>query len=235
VAQCRVVLKPLLFFCALTAPALADGLRFDIRTVTPDSRGWDNVDFILSALTRDGRTGRAESGWFLPEDTLKSEDRRWLESYLDGESRLNWAQMLRDAGPQYREARARRHGAAALPETLEEFISRSGYRSWPRETVELSGVKKRTRIIYRSPELRVAETLDPPPARTVRETEVIQRRPGQDQWDFYVYGRDGRLTEASLFDGPSRPAPVPMACMACHYDRSAHAFTAEPLSYWGFR
>lgn len=120
--------------------------------------------------------------------------------------------------------KVRKHDDYIKP-TLAAFVSTTNYKSWSRNVVRRSGVKQKTRVIYRSPagfpqEISVAETrdcedgsLDAP----ILETEVAIRRHGQARsYEFYAYSPDGQLVDHSHFPAGERPSPT--VCVACHYN-----------------
>lgn len=121
-----------------------------------------------------------------------------------------------------------------IADTLAEFRAVTGYREWAREILTLSIIKRRTRVIYRSPatvlpRISVAETLNTQSGditAAVRETEVaIERNDGSGSSDFYSYNELGQLSRLSEF--PSGPRPVPSACLSCHFQRQDRIFHLE--------
>jgi hypothetical protein len=109
--------------------------------------------------------------------------------------------------------------------TLAELIAVTGYKSWPRTVVAQSNVKRKTRVIYRSPasfphEISVAETRDCDDGNLnapILETEVAIRRHGPTRtYEFYAYSPQGQLVDHSHFPAGERPSPT--VCVACHYN-----------------
>lgn len=134
--------------------------------------------------------------------------------------------------------RAWHHSRFAIPETLEELENRYSFHSWNRELIENSLVKGTRRVIYRSPKpwpyISVAQT-ESGPNNTVRETEIIIAREDlSDQYDFFAYDGEGKLTRTSLFHtshGKDVLASVPFTCLACHYESSQGVFQRSPDSF----
>ena len=65
---------------------------------------------------------------------------------------------------------------------------------------------------------------------------ILEREGGSEDYDFYVYGADGKLTTQSTFlggTGADVPAPAPHVCMGCHYDKETRHFQPLPLSFPG--
>jgi hypothetical protein len=124
-----------------------------------------------------------------------------------------------------------RRQSLLIKNDLEAFKSAVPFKSWDREIIEFSAVKRKTRVIYRSPEgfsfgVSVAETLESESAdlsAPVRETEVaIDRDDGTGHADFYAYNKDGRLSTISTFPAGERAAPS--ICLGCHYSIVKHTF-----------
>jgi hypothetical protein len=138
-------------------------------------------------------------------------------------------------------ARVRSHFETAFPRTIaargqepwirstrDEMGAATGYESWQRTIVPFSAIKRKTRVIYRSPvgfepAISVSETHDSTSgdASAARlETEVaVARRDGSGDWDFYAYDLAGRLSDHSFFPAGERPSP--QVCITCHYDGGA--------------
>ncbi|MSP18793.1 MAG: hypothetical protein EXR74_04400 [Bdellovibrionales bacterium] len=134
-------------------------------------------------------------------------------------------------------ARHLHHSRFPVPENVNQLQSQFSYRSWNSEVIEVSSVKGTQRIIYRSPnhlpEISISEThviFDD----TVRETElIIPRENLSGQFDFFAYDQKGLLTQTSLFqsqNGKKVSAPVPYACLTCHYDGAQGVFQRNPVS-----
>lgn len=136
------------------------------------------------------------------------------------------------------------HVKAAIPETLKELEALYAFQDkasgWTRSVVKKSNVKAHKRVLYRAPasvgEISIAQTVYEPTeegVHQVRETEVIARREGEDEWDFYAYDEKGTLATTSTFatkKGKDLVAPVPVTCLTCHYDAKDRLFTNEPSS-----
>lgn len=115
---------------------------------------------------------------------------------------------------------------------LETFTKNTSFKTWATEVVAPSMIKRKTRVIYRSPEhfargISVAQTLDteaPDLSAKVIETEVaIDRNDESGNSDFYSYDAAGRLATTSKF--PSGEKPVPSFCLGCHFSPSSGTFT----------
>ena len=113
--------------------------------------------------------------------------------------------------------------------TLAEFTAITNFHSWTRMVVNRSGVKRKTRVIYRSPadfpqQISVSETLDTDDGdlnATKLETEIAMRRVGGERtFEFYTYDKNGNLAEFSEFPAGERPSPS--VCVSCHYNPSLH-------------
>lgn len=130
----------------------------------------------------------------------------------------------------YLAGRAARGDLERVPATLDAFAAVFPYKTWPQRVIELSAVKRRTRVVYASDSVSVAETLETDAGdlgAPVRETEVTtERRDGSGNWDFYAYDRLGQLEPESTF--PAGPRPSPTICAACHYDSEAGLFIRSP-------
>lgn len=109
--------------------------------------------------------------------------------------------------------------------TLAEFTAETNFHSWNRSIVKISGIKRKTRVIYRSPadfpqQISVSETLDTDDGdlnATKLETEIAMRRVGGERtFEFYTYDKHGVLAESSEFPAGERPSPT--VCVACHYN-----------------
>jgi hypothetical protein len=109
--------------------------------------------------------------------------------------------------------------------TLAEFTAITNFQNWTRIVVNRSGIKRKTRVIYRSPvdfpqQISVSETLDTDDGNlsaTKLETEIAMRRVGGERtFEFYTYDRHGNLAESSEFPAGERPSPT--VCVACHYN-----------------
>lgn len=119
-----------------------------------------------------------------------------------------------------------------IKQNLQEFIGATNYPSWPRTIVNRSGIKQKTRVIYRSPEnfpqqISVSETRDCDNGdlnAEKLETEIAVRRHGGERtFEFYTYDKSGRLAEHSEFPAGERPSPT--VCVACHYHPGQRAVT----------
>jgi hypothetical protein len=240
-ASCRGVFRSLVLLAALlTASAqAAEPVRFTVEMPTPKSRGPDVMSYLLGALTSSGTDCRKGDGWEVPALELPPDTFTFLASLLQPDGTLDWGPFYKQIGGAYLRARALRHGAEALPETLAEFEARTQFRSWDGYLVDGSSVKEGLdRQIWSSASLSVAQTLEPAEGsapRRVRETEVIQGRPGTRHADFYVYDAQGTLSVTSHFRDPKRGAPVPMTCMNCHFNEQTRAYSFAPASYGGNR
>ena len=115
---------------------------------------------------------------------------------------------------------------------LETFKKNTLFTTWTSEVIAPSLVKKKTRIIYRSPEsfvraISVAQTLDADSEdmnARVLETEVaIDRNDGSGNADFYSYNARGHLSTTSQF--PVGERQVPAFCLGCHFQASSETFT----------
>lgn len=109
---------------------------------------------------------------------------------------------------------------------------------WARRLIKKSQVKGMGRMIYRrkgqagEPRLSIAQTWSGDNA-SPRETEIAVQRTGSKDWDFFVYGEDGKLAASSKFHTSANTnvdGPAPLTCLACHYDRTARVFTYAPKS-----
>ncbi len=122
----------------------------------------------------------------------------------------------------YLDSREERGNLQIIPDTVQEFIKITNYRSWKKETVN-SRVKKATRVIYRNQwkgrHISVAETWgDVQGALNLRETEIVlEAKREAGNFDFYVYDIEGRVAEQSEFPAGIRPAPL--VCVSCHMSR----------------
>jgi hypothetical protein len=129
-----------------------------------------------------------------------------------------------------------RRQSRLIKNDLEAFKRDVPFKSWDREVVEFSAVKRKTRVIYRSPVgfafgISVAETLETESADVnapVRETEVaIDRDDGSGNADFYAYNKDGRLSTTSTFPAGERTAPA--VCLSCHHSVVKHTFGRKDI------
>jgi hypothetical protein len=118
----------------------------------------------------------------------------------------------------------RKHETYIKP-TLTEFSSATNFHTWERQVVNRSGVKRKTRVIFRSPadfpqQISVSETLDTDDGNlnaTKLETEIAVRRIGGERtFEFYTYDKNGDLAHFSEFPAGERPSPT--VCVACHYN-----------------
>ncbi len=139
-----------------------------------------------------------------------------------------------------------------LPDTREKLEGLLGYRQarFLSFVKKLSLVKGMSRAVYElgaqpdekfpnglQPEISIAETLETVEGdlkAKVRETEVIVARDGDSKdYDFYVYGEDGKLTTQSKFSsatGREYVANTPFRCLTCHYSPSTQTFDLTPLA-----
>jgi hypothetical protein len=126
------------------------------------------------------------------------------------------------------------------PPTHKWQVSKSG--DWMRRLIPKSGVKAKPRLIYRrraqskKPLVALAQTWDSSePARANnRETEVAIKRSASEDYDFFVYDKDGKLTVESTFatrSGADINGPAPVTCLTCHYNRRTRRFTNIPASF----
>ena len=116
------------------------------------------------------------------------------------------------------------YGSLIKP-TLAELKAALSFENWTPDIIENSVVKQRTRVVFRSPaghvpKITVSQTHDDvlgDMTTPVRETEVAIERPdARGDWDFFVYDKDGKLSEFDEF--PSGYKAVPTVCVSCHYD-----------------
>lgn len=137
----------------------------------------------------------------------------------------------------YDKAERLRHREEFLPTTREKLEKDLRYREWPKQIIARSQVKNKTRVLYRSKNLSIAETHESQEGNLnskVRETEVILKRPDGTGWDFYVYDSLGKRTAKSVFAtkaGKEFEAYSPYTCMTCHYDGANRQFQRYPLSF----
>jgi hypothetical protein len=120
--------------------------------------------------------------------------------------------------------------------TLAETQTRLPYKSWSREVIEFSAIKRKTRVIYRSPDnfatgVSVAETLESESGdlnAAIRETEIaIDRADATGNSDFYAYDKEGRLSSVSTF--PSGERAVPGMCLSCHHSIIKKTFGRQDI------
>ncbi len=132
--------------------------------------------------------------------------------------------------------RAQRNQHVVIPESLNEFTQQTQFPQWSKMVVNVSMVKRLTRVIYRSPEgyapaMSVAVTYDSQSgdlSAPVRETEIaVERWDQSGNSDFYVYDHMGLLSPTSTF--PSGERPSPSTCLGCHFDRNTKTFTREGM------
>ncbi len=123
-----------------------------------------------------------------------------------------------------------------IPDSVAELALNSNYRAWEKIVLPVSMVKRKTRVIYRSPAnhlpaTSIAETYESDTGdltSPVRETEVaIERLDGSGNADFYSYDHLGRLSKTSMFPAGERPAPS--VCMGCHFNRSTRTFARDGM------
>jgi hypothetical protein len=114
---------------------------------------------------------------------------------------------------------------------LAGFRQATNFRQWPKEIIERSAIKQKTRVIYRSPEgfspaTSVAECYDSETGditTPLLETEIaMERLDGSGNADYYSYDPEGQLSSTSRF--PSGERPVPDMCLSCHYNASQAIF-----------
>ncbi len=125
------------------------------------------------------------------------------------------------------------------PPTHKWEMSKSGH--WMRRLISRSTVKGKPRLIYRrrkqsgKPLLSIAHTWESTATRTSnRETEVAIQREKSEDWDFFVFDKDGKLTSESVFftrAGKDITGPSPVTCLTCHYNRRTQRFTNIPASF----
>jgi hypothetical protein len=129
-----------------------------------------------------------------------------------------------------------RRQSAMIKDRLEGFKQAVPFETWDKEIIEFSAIKRKTRVIYRSPVgfafgMSVAVTLDTESAiltAPVRETEIaIDRDDGSGNADFYVYDKDGHLSTVSNFPAGERPAPS--FCLGCHHSIIKHTFGRQDI------
>jgi hypothetical protein len=120
---------------------------------------------------------------------------------------------------QYLQTRPERGNVEIIPDTVKEFENISGYKSWPKEAVD-SRVKGTVRVLYRGildqRKVSVAETTfyDNGEAH-VREVEVaVESKRSADNYDFYAYDEQGKISLESEFPAGVRPSPL--ICVNCH-------------------
>ena len=213
----------------------ADGLRLalDKRDPEPLLRfyfgsylGPDGGDAFEAGLLSD------EGGFRLRPEAL---DPRWhapLDSAnADGDGALDWDELVDFIDRTYADARD-------LPPTLDAFRAEVPYAEGDAGwfTVEIDGVMTNARrhIFVPLPSLRAAlagyrdngeRLLYPVGAALVgehrtdgdlAETTVMRKR-ADGFWDFFVYGRDGRLAGATATE--PRPLRSPTQCVGCHVGR----------------
>lgn len=117
-----------------------------------------------------------------------------------------------------------------IPTSLEDFEGLHKYKSWPREVIQKSRVKSKTRVIYRSPVgyhvISVSETRDSETGdldSKVIETEVvIERSDHSGNFDFFSYDATGRLSPIAWF--PSGEKTLPGICLSCHHSPTSGKF-----------
>jgi hypothetical protein len=111
-----------------------------------------------------------------------------------------------------------------IKNTLSAFTTATSYQNWPRQVVNRSNIKQKTRVIYRSPanfpqQISVSETRDCDDGNLNAErleTEIAIRRHGPGRtFEFYTYDKNGNLAEHSEFPAGDRPSPT--ICVSCHY------------------
>lgn len=132
---------------------------------------------------------------------------------------------------QHLASRGTRNQEAYVKDTLAEFSRTTNYESWPSTVVPMSSIKRKTRVIYRSPssypvKISVSETRDSTngdrdAARL--ETEIAIKRVGDASYDFYAYDPAGNLAENSHFPAGLRPSPT--VCVSCHYNSATQTVT----------
>jgi len=127
--------------------------------------------------------------------------------------------------------RSIRHQDQLITNDLAGFRQATNFRQWPKEVIERSAIKQKTRVIYRSPEgyipaISVAEGYDSETGdmtTPLLDTEIaIERLDGSGNADYYSYNPDGQLSTTSRF--PSGERPVPDMCLSCHYNASQGIF-----------
>ncbi|MEI6398624.1 MAG: hypothetical protein WCO71_07635 [Pseudomonadota bacterium] len=127
--------------------------------------------------------------------------------------------------------RSIRHQDLLITNDLAGFRQSTNFRQWPKEIIERSAIKQKTRVIYRSPEgfspaTSVAECYDSETGdvtAALLETEIaIERLDGSGNADYYSYNPDGQLSSTSRF--PAGERPVPDMCLSCHYNASQGIF-----------
>ncbi|MCX6116276.1 MAG: hypothetical protein NT027_01945 [Proteobacteria bacterium] len=132
--------------------------------------------------------------------------------------------------------RKQRRQSELVTDKLSEFVDKTNFRTWPRTILNVSMVKRLTRVIYRSPsDIRPAmsvavtyESQNGDLSKPVRETEVaIEREDGSGNADFYVYDHDGKISTTSTF--PSGDQPSPSSCLSCHFNRNSRTYPRSGL------
>jgi hypothetical protein len=139
--------------------------------------------------------------------------------------------------------RERWHRANPIPDTLKAFRDKYPFddekAGWNKRTIKKSAVKQRTRVIYRKVDANFSislsqthETVDGNQNAPVRETEIAIRREGVEDWDYFVYDREGNLADTSTFSRVENvagvAAPSPVSCLTCHYDPKDRHFVEFP-------
>lgn len=107
--------------------------------------------------------------------------------------------------------------------TLDEVEEITNFRSWQVQVVPLSRIKRKTRVIYRSPvgfsaKMSVSETLESTSgdrSAPVLETEITIKVDGD--YRFFSYDELGNLSDIGHFPAGIRSSPS--VCLGCHYNR----------------
>ncbi|MBY0370318.1 hypothetical protein K2X33_06495 [bacterium] len=110
---------------------------------------------------------------------------------------------------------------------------RSPDQKWMGRTVQ-SIVKAGPRRIYRSRPDEMGGLKISIATVNGQEVEIAVQRTNSEDWDFFVYGADGKRQGYSTFHtskGNPVEGPAPLTCLACHYNRDQGNFERRPLSY----
>ncbi|MGH8065838.1 MAG: hypothetical protein ACRERE_11535 [Candidatus Entotheonellia bacterium] len=213
-----------------------------IRATGENTLGRDAIRFWLEGFLVDGSPPLDATGEKIRVscDQVAPSVRHTLASWSGQGGDETFRAMKDEISELYLGVRAVRRYPVKIVGTLAEFERETGFKNWSRQIIDQSEIKGRTRAFYRRQEVaavaqtHVSKTGDI--STPVQETEVIVRREdGGGDWDFYVYGEEGKLKTTSRLASPSGSpdmvANAPYACMTCHYYRLDGRFQVQPLNY----
>ena len=200
--------------------------------------GRDKLTRVMTCYIADGVSGthderctqKSESS-IQVEKIPESAQEELQESFTSGTRLFNLEALRSWLNTWSYPTRSIRRQDKLITDDLAGFRQSTNFHAWPREIIERSAVKQKTRVIYRSPEeflpaTSVAESYDSETGdltTALLETEIaIERQDSSGNADFYSYNSQGQLSTTSRF--PVGERPVPDMCLSCHYNASMGIF-----------